>query len=263
MPRPRVLVLGGVDPSGGAGITADARVLELHGCHALTVATCDTVQNRFGFVAVRAAEPRWLQATLRAALADGPLHAVKLGLFADAETLAVSRDGLASLRVPVVVDPVLSATAGGYVAADALVAAYRKLIACVHPILTPNHAELRALAPGGVAELLALGCSAVLDKDGHGTGPVVEDRLHTHEEVVVLRHLRADCGAVHGTGCALAAAVAGRLAHGHPIAGAAAAASTWLGACLAAMASPAAAESRPFVPLPVQIQKPDSPRTAS
>ena len=37
--RPNVLVIAGLDPSGGAGLVADVRVCEQHDCRPMAVAT--------------------------------------------------------------------------------------------------------------------------------------------------------------------------------------------------------------------------------
>jgi hydroxymethylpyrimidine/phosphomethylpyrimidine kinase len=249
--RPRVLVLGGLDPCGGAGITADARVLELHGCHPLTVATCLTVQNRFGFTAAQAVPAALFAGALGAAMADGPLHAVKLGLFADAATLLDAASALATLQLPTVIDPVLSATAGGYVAGEPLRQAYREAGGALRAVLTPNLPELEQLAAaGGAAELLAAGCSVVVAKGGHTGGAEVIDRVFTPQGMTPIRHGRAPSGPVHGTGCAFAAALAAGLAHGKAVLTAVAVAAHWVGGCLDAMGPSSESYPRPFVPRP-------------
>ena len=43
--RPCVLVFAGLDPSGGAGLVADAQAVAAQGAHALTVCTALTVQD--------------------------------------------------------------------------------------------------------------------------------------------------------------------------------------------------------------------------
>jgi len=43
--KPQVLVLSGLDPSGGAGIQADIQAITALGCHPLPVLTCLTVQD--------------------------------------------------------------------------------------------------------------------------------------------------------------------------------------------------------------------------
>ena len=207
----RVLLVGGLDPCGGAGISADARTAAALGAFPLTVATCSTIQNRHGFESLHLVGEPVFTSSLRAVIEDGPIHAVKVGLIGVPRTLSllldVCKEQLAG--VPVVVDPVLSATAGGLCAGDDLVAEYQRQLARI-TLVTPNHAEVARLAPDG-AEALASKC-AVLLTDGHGAGEVVEDRLLEGADAHIFRHPRVDVGSVHGTGCALSTSVAVGLA---------------------------------------------------
>lgn len=237
----RVLVLGGLDPGGGAGLTADARALEHHGALALPVATALTVQNRRGF---RRADPvpgPALAAALAAALDDGPVHAVKVGLLCDPAQVEAVASALAAARAgPVVVDPVLSATAGGYAPPPGLAAACRSALVPLATVCTPNLPEAAALCgdrPPGA--LLEDGCGAVLLKGGHGEGAMLVDRLLLPDGTREFAHARLPVGAVHGTGCALASSIAARLAAGAAVSEACGLAIGWLGRCLGAMGGPA------------------------
>lgn len=248
---PRVLAIGGLDPCGGAGVTADVRVLHAHGCEPAAVTTCLTVQNRAGVTRIEPIAPELLAAMIRAVIGDGPVAAVKIGLCGAPAVVEVLGALLTGFEGPVVVDPVLGTTAGGWQAPADLVAAYQVLLRKVPAIWTPNAVELRALVgEAGSAGLLALGATAVLEKGGHAVGDEVVDALVTPEQRSVFRHRRAACGEVHGTGCALAAAFAAGLAHGRDPAHAARSASRWVSACLHAMGG-AEPLPRPFDPTAV------------
>lgn len=242
----RVLLLGGLDPSGGAGLTADATVVALHQAWPLPIALALTEQNRRGF---RRCQPvpteQWSRA-LHAVLDDGPVQAVKIGLIGDAVVLRGVARELAPLRgqVPIVVDPVLSATTGGFTASAELVAAYLELLLPLATVLTPNGPELAALCGGDARRALAAGAKAVLGKGGHGEGAVSEDVLWQADDRLAFRRERLACGPVRGTGCALAAAIAARLARGTTIAEACRRSGDWLAMLLRTL-GPAAADGLP------------------
>lgn len=210
----RVLLLGGLDPSGGAGITVDATVAALHGIEPLPVALTTTVQGLRGFVAKEPIPERVWREQVATVLADGKVAAAKVGYVGDPELVANVAETLRSLPagVPVVVDPVLSATAGGMHDGDALVAAYREHLVPLATLLTPNGPELLQLADGDAEALLRSGAGAVLHKGGHGEGAEAVDALWTGEPPYRFARPRLDCGPVRGTGCALASAVACQLA---------------------------------------------------
>ena len=234
----RVLLLGGFDPSGGAGVTADATVVSMHGLQPLPVALALTAQNRHGFRACYAVpEEQWL-AMFAAAIGEGPVHSIKTGLLGSARAIELLARHLRPFvgQVPIVVDPVLSATAGGYAAAAEVLAAYREHLLPLASLCVPNEPELHALAAGDVGALLALGCGAVLHKGGHGDGALAIDTLHTARERHCFERPRLATGPVHGTGCALASAIAAHLANGQPLPSACRDAGDWLANLLAELA---------------------------
>ncbi len=239
----RVLLLGGIAPSGGAGIPTDATVTALHGAQPLPVVIAWTVQDQRAF---RACEPlaaaTWLAAL--AAAADGGVDAVKVGLVADAASAASLAQALAPLRVPIVVDPVLSATAGGYAPGPGLARAYREHLLPLATVFTPNLPELDAVCAGDAGQALAAGARAVLVKGGHGVGPFADDVLWHGGSRVTFRRPRLPCGAVRGTGCALASAVAARLALGDSVPAACEGAGDWLAGLLREL-GPARAQGLP------------------
>jgi len=262
-PMRRVLLLGGLDPCGGAGITADATVVAIHGAQPLPIAVVLTAQNRHGFQALDPVPGAAWQRALRAALADGEVHAVKVGLLGRTETVAAVAEALTALRgrAPIVVDPVLSATAGGFEAPAALAEAYRSQLLPLASVLTPNRPEALFLYGPRPEVALALGCGFVLEKGGHGEGAFVEDRLHGLAGETRFRRPRLPVGSVHGTGCALASALATRLAQGCDVASACAMAGEWLFGLLQAL-GPAPAGGLPR-PLPLAINPPASPSTST
>ena len=214
----RVLLLGGLDPSGGAGVTLDAAVVAGFGHEPLPIAVSLTVQGLRGFERAEPVAPAVLEAQLACVLRDGPVRAVKVGFVGAAEQAALVARLLERVDdVPVVVDPVLSATSGGLAAGEELVAAYRECLLPRATLLTPNLPEFDALAGGGgIAGLFAAGVGGVLRKGGHGEGAHVVDELWLSPDEAPVRFTRErfDCGPVRGTGCALATAIACRLAAG-------------------------------------------------
>ncbi len=254
-PAPRrVLLLGGVDPSGGAGLTADVRALERLGVHGLPIVTSWTVQNRFGFESLQPLEEGLWRPAFDAAAADGPLDAVKLGLLGSSSQVAEVVRALESLGgdVPLVVDPVLSATAGGYDGGCSVAAAYAEQLVGRASLFTPNLPEAAAIFAGDpIRAALDRGCAAVLLKGGHQTGDVLVDVLAAEGQTLRFEHPRLAVGPVHGTGCALASAAAGGLALGLSVADACRQAIGWLQRCLQQMGHGAADRPpRPLVMVP-------------
>ncbi len=83
---PVVLVLGGHDPTGGAGLVADAEAIAACGGWALTIPTAMTVQNCRDVSAVHPVGAELVKA-MAAELVDIEIAAIKIGLVADMATL--------------------------------------------------------------------------------------------------------------------------------------------------------------------------------
>ena len=171
--RPRVLVVAGLDPSGGAGLVADLEALAATGARGWAVAAAITAQGsqgarlvpglptprgaglgRVGFEPVSEA---LLLAQLDALLAgrERP-RAVKTGMLGSAALARALANRLAAAplrRVPLVVDPVLAASSGAPLLDTGGLSPGEALL----PVLTrawlatPNLPELAALTGDDVS----------------------------------------------------------------------------------------------------------------
>lgn len=219
---PVVLVIAGNDPSGGAGLAADIQAITAAGAHPAPVVAALTVQDTRDVRHVQAVEAALVVEQARTVLADMPVAAIKLGLLADAavgRALAQLLKGHASL--PLVIDPVLAASGGGQLAADALLEVYLQELFPLASLITPNAAESRRFAPaaadpaGRAQVLLATGARHVLVKGADEDSPDVRNHLFGrdgfHRESIWPRLPHS----YHGSGCTLASAIAARLALGH------------------------------------------------
>jgi hydroxymethylpyrimidine kinase/phosphomethylpyrimidine kinase len=233
-----VLCLAGLDPSGGAGLLADVRVVEAHGFHPAGLVTALTEQNTVRCAALESTSSPLLAAQLARLVEDLDIRAVKIGMLATPDVVRVLAAGLEELArhgVPVVLDPVLRASRGVALFDPGgleLVEALQPLLALT-TVLTPNVAELEALSGSAslsldetvdaARRLLRAGPRAILAKGGHLAGDPI-DLLVEPERVERFEGRRVDGVAPHGTGCALSTELACRLAAGVPLVEAAGAA---------------------------------------
>ena len=240
---PNVLVVAGLDPSGGAGLLADAEAIRAAGGRPLCCASALTIQPTRAVRGFHAVEAAVVAAQVEAlAEEEGPIGAVKLGMLGSAavvEVLAKLRDHPALRGAAWVIDPVIRSSSGAALIEDGG-AAYGPLLRA-GAILTPNlaeAAELAGLPPiRGAAEmeragvvLLARGAVAVVAKGGPREGEP-RDLVVTGEGVHPLRGKRRP-GTRRGTGCRLAAFLASRLAVGEALTPAAEAAKRHVAAYL-------------------------------
>lgn len=209
--RPTVLVFAGLDPSGGAGVTADVLAIAANGAHALPVVTALTVQDHNRVQDVVAVDGTLLVRQAEALIAATTIDAVKLGIPGSAANARAIAGIILRLRaqqrtLPVVLDPVLASGHGDLLSRDDAIAALAPLLALAS-VVTPNLGEAAAL------DLRA--CPHVLCTGGHGAGPqVVNDWSAPHGTPRRAWHWPRLAGQFHGSGCTLAAALAARLAAG-------------------------------------------------
>lgn len=245
MTRPGVLIVAGLDPSGGAGLVADVRVCEQHDCRPLAVATALTEQST---AEVRAANP--VQAAivgdqLRLLLTDIELAAVKIGMLGSENVADEVARALELTAAPVVWDPVLRPTAGRVALYAGDPARAIELLDGHVALITPNADEAHALtgiridsvgdAVAAGLQLYERGMGATLIKGGHwGGAAAAVDVLVTPDGHEVLTGPRfATDGPIHGTGCALATAIACNLAAGMALGEACRAAKAYVAALIA------------------------------
>jgi hydroxymethylpyrimidine/phosphomethylpyrimidine kinase len=217
-----VLVVAGSDSGGGAGIQADLKALAAVGVHGATAVTAVTAQNTQGVVATEPLPVEIIRAQIRAVQDDMDIDAAKTGMLYSEEIVQVVAEELAGLNRPLVVDPVMVATAGSSLHTSGFTEALREHLLPQATLLTPNLHEAEALTGQTIGDvkgmrkaaraLHALGPQAVLVKGGHLEGELV-DILYEGEEFHTFPGHRFP-GELHGSGCMYASAIAGYLALG-------------------------------------------------
>lgn len=226
-----VLLFGGLDPSGGAGLAVDLRVAAALHVRALPLATCIAIQNDREFHHVRAMPSEQIMAQLESVLAE-PIAAVKIGALGLLSPWPALLKRLKSLNVPIVVDPVIRSSSGGLLVENASESAlretYQKHLAENALLFTPNFPEANFLLqadPQAVISRKALAMKLqkklsthVLLKGGHGktseASNEIADLLCSQGAIRAFKHEKINRDHVRGTGCALATTIAAYLALG-------------------------------------------------
>lgn len=241
--RPCVLVFAGSDPSAGAGIAADVQAIVAVGAHPLAVVTALTVQDHNRVHEVIPVAPDVVLRQAEALVRACRIGAVKIGIPGSADNARAIVQVILALRaaqpaLPVVLDPVLASGHGDPLARGNAVAALAPLLPLA-TVLTPNGPEAAALATqlgspdaDPAHTLRALGCEHVLVTGGHGGGDEVINRWLGPGQRQDWSWPRL-AGEFHGSGCTLAAALAGLLAQDVPMAQALARAQAYTHAALA------------------------------
>ena len=227
-PAPDLLICSGLDPSGGAGLIADVRVAAELGARPVGIVTALTVQNTTSVVSCFASDPEIVSHQLSFLLTDIEVKAVKIGMIGSTAVAKVMAQQLELTGAPVVWDPILYPSRGDVALIDSLFGEAMRALAPHVTLVTPNARELAFLTNlptrttaeaelAGRALATRLDC-AVLVKGGHIPGEDSVDVLLSGSSRTELRAPRVHDGEhVHGTGCALATAIATHLATGRDL----------------------------------------------
>lgn len=228
--HPIALTIAGSDCSGGAGIQADLKTFQLFGVHGLSAVTSIVSETPLVVHQIEPVSMPLLQDQINLLLETYPVRAIKTGLLPTRAITIGVYEILKEADIPLVVDPVMVASSGTQLVDNTTLAVLTSRILPITTLVTPNMAEASAIlgrpvtseadiesAARDIAEQHKTSC---LVKGGHlpGNG----DRLDVlwHEgQVHHYTHPAADLpdGGIHGTGCALSAAITAELAMGQPL----------------------------------------------
>jgi len=174
----RALTVAGFDPSGGAGVLADARTFAAFGFQAVAAVTSLTFQNTahvFGAVHQTAQAVR---AQVLPLLDDFRIACAKTGMLPTREVvLEVARLFQETDLPRPVIDPVIRSSSGQQLMEEGALAVFIKHLLPLAQLITPNISEAEALTGivitsetdmrRAAAAIRELGARAVLIKGGH------------------------------------------------------------------------------------------------
>lgn len=225
---PRVLIVAGSDSGGGAGIQGDIKTATVLRTYAMTAVTAVTVQNTGGVARTFAVPPDVVSQQIRAVLSDIGADAMKTGMLVSAEIVKAVADAIQPYpAIPLVVDTVISAKGGAPLLDPAGIDALQTRLFPLAALVTPNIPEAERLTGMTISsgeamitageELRKRGARAALIKGGHLPGDTVTDVLVAEFGVHRFYGPRLRNPSTHGTGCALATAIAVGLAKQWPL----------------------------------------------
>jgi len=218
-----LLCVGGHDPSGGAGIQADAEAARATGVHVCSVLSCLTSQNTCGISKLYPQRAEQIEDQCRRIFADSRVGALKAGLLGSSPVVRILCDlAKEHPRLPLILDPVLASSSGQQLTDAALLNQVRNNLLERCTLVTPNLPEARTLSsfkePDDCAQrLLQSGCLWVLVTGTHEPGNEVINRLYGRDGTRREWSWPRLDGDYHGSGCTLASAIAARIVLGMDI----------------------------------------------
>ncbi len=236
MSYPIVLSFNAHDPTGGAGIAADALTCASLEASAFTVATTLLAGDFSRLEAVIPLDADWVDDQARTLLEDSVVHAIKIGVLPDVQIVRVIAEIMADYpQVPVILAPsiLVADDDDGNNAEDIITATHELILPNANLLIAQRHllrqlAEVKhnfaqieeehpqLLANAHAQALLSSGCEYVFATDAKSPDSQVVHQLFSSDGL-----LRTDTtprlkDAFLGANSTLSAAISALIAHGQP-----------------------------------------------
>lgn len=227
--RPIILLVGGTDPSGGAGLAADIKSCSALGGHGCICVTATTVQNSGKVESWEPVSQISIKEQIEVTVEDGLPNAIKTGMLGSTKTVqTVAKVIKAKLSsIPFVLDPVMVAGSGDTLAEESIEDSVKKHLLPLATLVTPNLDEAESLTQKRVRnraemetaakEIQQMGAQNVLLKGGHLEGKPADVLLTREHKLIWFQGERIIPGKVHGTGCTLASSCATLMGAGYSV----------------------------------------------
>ena len=213
------LTIAGSDSGGGAGIQQDLKVFSSLKVYGTSVICAVTAQNTLGVQGFEAVSPKIVGMQIDSVMSDLRPAAVKTGMLANKEIIDVVTRKTKGYKIRnLIVDPVMVSTSGHRLLDKDAINSMKKLIS--HSLLvTPNVPEAEVLSGIKIRNEEDMRAASeiignCLVKGGHMRGT---DYLFYEGELTELKTKSFVKKKIHGTGCALSAAITAYLALGYDV----------------------------------------------
>jgi hydroxymethylpyrimidine/phosphomethylpyrimidine kinase len=222
---PIALTIAGSDSSAGAGLQADLKTFSALGVYGLTAVTCVVAETPGKVSRIEPVDAKMVRDQIKVLAKNFPIAAIKTGLLCSSEIVrAVARAIVDFPRIPLVIDPVITATSGDPLLQPAAIKSYEKELFPLATLITPNLDEAGQLLGRKIKDRKAMEKAvhdlakkyrvSILLKGGHLAGDSAIDLLFADGEMREFAAPFVPDVVTHGTGCTYSAAITAGLAAG-------------------------------------------------
>lgn len=217
---PIVLIIGGHDPTGGAGVLADAQTCVMQRCYPISLITCLTAQNTINFEGIKVTETKFFKKITKNLLNDIPsINAIKIGALGNEEIINIVKEIIIHFKnPPVVLDPVIKTSSSGLLINDEGIHELKYNLLPQVDLITPNIEEAKWLTGKDnqqdiIQEFDNLNSHFVLIKNNQKRNKI-ENSLFNRREPIRRWSLPKVRGKFQGTGCSMSSSIASNMAKG-------------------------------------------------
>jgi hydroxymethylpyrimidine kinase / phosphomethylpyrimidine kinase / thiamine-phosphate diphosphorylase len=224
------LTIAGSDSSGGAGIQADMKTMSALGIYSCTVITAITAQNTSNVDHILPLNADIIKKQIISILSDIPIHAIKIGMVYNNEIITATSDILRNLKIPIVLDPIVSAGTGAQLLQRKFLSDFKTKLIPICDVVTPNINEAEKLSGIKIKnesdikktalKIQKQGARNVVIKGGHFRNEemiIIDTILDEFGKFTVIKNPRMKIVETHGSGCNFSAAVTAFVALKFPI----------------------------------------------
>lgn len=241
---PQALTIAGSDCSGGAGIQADLKTMQMRGVYGASVIVALTAQNTTGVQNVWRTPDEMIADQLDSVFSDLDIKAMKTGMLPDPRCMEIVAEKVKAQNIPLIVDPVMIAKGGAaLMEAEGTQGIIRHILPLAY-IVTPNIPEAEVITQMSLKteedlitsakKIQAMGAKNIIIKGGHRLQTEqATDLLYTEDgEIHWFKGERFDTPRTHGTGCTFSACLAAEIAKGKSVYEATATAKAFISAAI-------------------------------
>jgi hydroxymethylpyrimidine/phosphomethylpyrimidine kinase len=226
---PVALTIAGSDSSGGAGIQADLKTFAALGVYGVNAVTCVVAETPGKVSRIEPVSPDIVREQITVLAKNFPIAAIKTGLLCSAAIISAAARAVVDLgkKIPLVVDPVITATGGDPLLEKGAIAAYESELFPIASLITPNLDEASQLLGVEVKDRQSMERAGrdlqrkfkttILLKGGHLQGANAVDLLFVNGRLIEFSAPFVRGVATHGTGCTYSAAITAGVAKGLPL----------------------------------------------
>jgi len=216
------MTIAGLDPSGGAGLLADAKTFHSHGIYATCVVTCITAQNPFEVNSIEALDVSLIEDEIDTILDVYPVRYIKTGMLYSRDIISLVSRKISEYQLKAVVDPVMVAESGANLSDDDFVKYFNKHMVKKSFLITPNIHEASLLSEVEICDedtMIEAALKLSYDTNivitgGHLNG---NDILCCVGEINKIEGKLVKTKNTHGTGCTYSASITSNLIKKHDI----------------------------------------------
>jgi hydroxymethylpyrimidine/phosphomethylpyrimidine kinase len=216
----KALTIGGFDPWGGAGITADLKTFSELGVYGLSVITSIVPQNTTKIFSVIPVSESDVRSQFRPV--KGSAKFCKVSLIPSPELVKTVANLVEGMKI--VLDPIVRAGTGRKLVSEGVLDELKSKLFPNTYVITPNIHEAETITGMKIRSeadqkrackvIHRLGPKYVVIKGGHLNG---KDVLYDGKEYVIFKPTIRFTGRIHGTGCRYASCLCAELAKGRDV----------------------------------------------